>query len=339
MNFPKRRPDFLKISKIAVGCCLAVFLAELIGLRTPTSAGIITLLSIQNTKRETLSVAGRRLLAFSTAVPLAWLIFSGLGFHVLSFGVFLFLFTFLCYAVGLESGVSMSTVLVTHFWGAGTVSLPLILNELLLLCIGMGVGVLVNLYMPRSLAAIKRDQAEIDGDMQKVIRDMAAILAGGQGEKPAFQSLRKKTEKALERAYDNMNNTLATDMRYYVQYLDMRRSQCALLERIYGSVARLRFLPAQAQVVADFMEDIANSFHEYNNATALQERWTALRQGFKAGPLPITREEFESRAILFQIAQDLDYLLLAKHTFAVSLSDWQIRTFWEQDRKRTAEEP
>ena len=45
----------LKILKIAVGSMLAMAAAQALGLRYSSSAGVITLLSIQDTKRETIS--------------------------------------------------------------------------------------------------------------------------------------------------------------------------------------------------------------------------------------------------------------------------------------------
>ena len=49
----RRYGRFLKILKIAVGSLLAMAAAQALGLRYSSSAGVITLLSIQDTKRET----------------------------------------------------------------------------------------------------------------------------------------------------------------------------------------------------------------------------------------------------------------------------------------------
>ena len=59
-----RHGRILKILKIAVGSMLAMAAAQALGLRYSSSAGVITLLSIQDTKRETIRVTGRRFLAF-----------------------------------------------------------------------------------------------------------------------------------------------------------------------------------------------------------------------------------------------------------------------------------
>ena len=52
----KRKPDYLKILKIAAGTGISIIIAEVLGLRYSASAGVITLLSIQDTKRETIRV-------------------------------------------------------------------------------------------------------------------------------------------------------------------------------------------------------------------------------------------------------------------------------------------
>ena len=87
----------LKVLKISAACCIAIFLANLLGLKSSTSAGIITLLSIQDTKKATFQIAGKRLLAFVPAVLFSLLIFWTVGFHVFSFGIFLFIFILFCY--------------------------------------------------------------------------------------------------------------------------------------------------------------------------------------------------------------------------------------------------
>ena len=54
------REKWLKSIKFALASVIAIGLADLLGLNYATTAGIITILSIQNTKKETLKVALRR---------------------------------------------------------------------------------------------------------------------------------------------------------------------------------------------------------------------------------------------------------------------------------------
>lgn len=332
MKFQVGKVDWFKIIKISAGCCLSVTLAALLGLRSSTSAGIIALLSIQHTKRETLRVALKRGAAFFAAVGIAYAAFSLLGYRVLSFGAFLFCFVLCCYLLRLQEGISMNTVLVSHIWAAKEIGAALLLNEFALLCIGVGVGVLVNLFMPRKTAAIRADQRRIDDALRSLLRRMSAALVGGGTEdlSAAFDSLREDMDGALARAYENRDNSLTTDMRYYVEYIELRMAQCAILRRIAVSLDGLAVVPVQAHLVSCFMEHIADSFHEYNNAAGLAVSLAALRGTFKEYPLPKTRAEFETRAVLFEIVNNLEYLILAKKHFAESLTPWQIRTFWRE---------
>ena len=61
-----KKPDYGKVMKIAAGAGLAMILAERLGLNYSASAGVITLLSIQDTKKETIRVVVRRLLSKET---------------------------------------------------------------------------------------------------------------------------------------------------------------------------------------------------------------------------------------------------------------------------------
>ena len=49
----------LKLLKIAVGSVASIFLADVLGLSYSTAAGIITLLTIQDTARETITISAK----------------------------------------------------------------------------------------------------------------------------------------------------------------------------------------------------------------------------------------------------------------------------------------
>lgn len=60
--------NLIKVIKIAVGTGLAIFIAGIFGLNYSASAGIITLLSIQDTKKSTIKIAVKRIAAFVLAM-------------------------------------------------------------------------------------------------------------------------------------------------------------------------------------------------------------------------------------------------------------------------------
>lgn len=114
--------------------------AEWLGLNYAASAAVITLLSIHDTKRETIRVMAKRMAAFLVALLLAPVCFYWLGYRPIAVGAFLLVFTPVCTLLNVQEGISVSTVLMTHFLTEGAVSAGNIINEALLLLVGTGVG-------------------------------------------------------------------------------------------------------------------------------------------------------------------------------------------------------
>ena len=105
----------VKAFKIALAAVLSILTANLLGLKYAVTAGIITVLSIQNTKRETLKTARNRGLAFLCALVLAFLCYTLLGYRVSAFIIYLFFFALLCLSAGWGEAIAMDSVLISHF--------------------------------------------------------------------------------------------------------------------------------------------------------------------------------------------------------------------------------
>ena len=86
------RGYLLQGMKLAGGALLAMLLAGALSLRYSATAGIITLLSILGTKRETLTIAAGRLMAYLAALAVAAVCYHVMGFTVWAFAVYLLVF-------------------------------------------------------------------------------------------------------------------------------------------------------------------------------------------------------------------------------------------------------
>ncbi len=75
-------------------------------------------------------------------------------------------------------------------------------------------------------------------------------------------------------------------------------------------------MPEQAKIISDYLRYLAPYVHEKN----IPDRQSAdLQQVFdqmKQQPLPESRDEFESRAILYHVLLDLEDFLFVKKRFA-----------------------
>ena len=149
----------------------------------------------------------------------------------------------------------------------------------------------------------------------------------------AFDRL-KELEALLQvsrkRAFAHRDNSFNRDMDYYARYMEMRWEQYRILERLFLARDRLTEVSRPAYLVANFMRTMALSLHEYNNAQDLLQELTLIRRHFQSGELPVTRREFENRAVLYEIVFELRQLLLLKQGFAASLTPSQIRLFWKE---------
>ena len=241
-----RGPQLIKSLKIAAAAVAAIGLAGELGLAYSATAGIITVLSIQNTKRETLKSAGNRWLAFLCALALSKLSFALLGYGLWAFGTYLFLFALLCICAGWTEAIAMDSVLVTHFLAEQEMGLSLVANEVLLLLIGTGMGILVNLHLRRRQGEFERLAEAADGQMKGILHRMSLWLP--EEDKDAyrpdcFPELKKALHAAKACAVSDYGNTLLAKSVYELDYIAMREQQSMVLREIYDNIRRIRYLP------------------------------------------------------------------------------------------------
>ena len=89
--------------KIVVATILAVILAQWLQLENSYAAGIIAILSLLDTRTDTLKIAISRLSATMIAFAIAWLLFSFMGYSIWVFGLYLLFFIPICYTFGFQA--------------------------------------------------------------------------------------------------------------------------------------------------------------------------------------------------------------------------------------------
>lgn len=334
-----QKPDYIKILKIAAGAGISIALAQEIGLNYSTSAGIITLLSIQDTKKETLRVMALRLCSFFLALAFSAACFTLFGYGALAISVFLLFFSGVSLIFQMQEGISVNTVLMTHFMAEQSMSIQNVGNELAILLIGAGIGVILNLYIPGKARQIRIKQREIENRIKDILKDMAGLLTPGLSNLSADAECMRSSLKELDRilklgeknAYEEMENKLLTETRYYLRYMNMRHVQSAVLERIADNIGHLRLLPPQSGQISHLIRQISASFHEYNNAIDLLEEMKQVKASMRRQALPDTRGEFESRAVLYRILLELEEFLEIKKAFVEELTPEEIKKFWKKE--------
>lgn len=307
-----------KTLKIVLSASLSILIAQFLQLANPLAAGIIAILSVLDTKKESLMTASARILSTIVAFLIATIVFYFMGFTVLAFGVYLVIYVPVAYRFHLEDGIAPCSVLVTHFMIAESTSMYWQVNGLLLMTIGAIMAVGFNLWMPSQKQVLDRMIEEIEESMRMILYYLSVQLL----EKTENEQLNKHIRQvqtllksAEERALTEYNNQLLNKDTYYIKYAQMRRNQLDIMKKMARNVFNIQLRTEQNARLAQVFEDISHQFHETNTGIALLQNLALLYKEFRQTKLPQTREEFESRAILFQLLNDIDEFLQVKKEF------------------------
>ncbi len=314
----KWKVHFFTSFKIAVAAVMAIAIAGELGLKYSASAGIITVLSIRNTKRETFQSAVNRGLAFLCALALGALCFSVLGYGLGGFAVYLLLFAMICLSAGWQEAIAMDSVLITHFLTEQNMGVGMLCNEILLFFIGTVVGILVNLHLHRQDAVFAKLAEEADNQIKGILKRMAWwLLREDRSEygSDCFGRLEEALEAAKLCAAENYNNAMFRKDTYELDYIKMRERQSVILREVHENIKRIEQLPEQAEQVAALLARIEQDYHKDNTVSGLLEEMELLFMRMKEEQLPESREEFEARAVLFYILMQIRNFLEVKHDF------------------------
>ena len=299
--------------KTAAGTALAIIIAQQLGLANFASAGILTILCIQVTKRRSLRTAWDRFLACVLAMPFSALFFEGIAYHPIVIGVMLLFFIPTIVMLKAPDGVVTSSVIILHIYMAHHISWSIFLNELGVITVGIGVALLINLYMPSADKKLKDFQELIEDNFKIIFCEMVRYLRTGESSwdgKEITESAHLLNQAKML-ALRNIENHIVREENLYFQYFKMREKQFEIIERVLPIVTSLTSTVEQGKMVADFLEELSENIHPGNTAYIYLAKLREMKHIFEEMELPKTREEFEVRAGLFQLINEMnDYLII-----------------------------
>ena len=304
--------------KMAISATIAIFIAQGFKLEFAVTAGVIAILSIQNTKREAIIIGARRIISATIAVILSYLLYVLLGNNPLVFGIVLLIFIPIAKKLKIEEGIAVGAVLSTHLLVNNNIDLGWIVNEEAITFIGIGVASLFNLYMPSLDDKFNENKETIEKLYRDIISDMAKSLvtkAIPVNEKKRLEEVESLVEDTRGLAYKINNNNLFKKNLYFVDYIEMRAKQLEAIKRMMSHFSRFSITYDQTLIMSKFTENIANNIYADNDCVELICKLNNLRNNYKEMQLPKTRDEFENRAMLFQFLNDLEDFLLIKKEF------------------------
>lgn len=332
----KVRQMLLLAAKIGIGASAAIYIAELLKLQYATSAGIITLLTLITTRWGTLKLSVQRLVTYAVSVGLCWLIFNVVPSMWIAYGAFLFFIVLITEWTGWRGTLSVNAVIGTHFLTTQDFSIEFMLNELMLVVIGISIAIILNLVHINSAHenGIIRRMRHVEHRLKQILTELAGYLvqnATGDRVWEDLIQLEKELEEYLELASEYHNNTFQSHQDYYMAYFEMRMKQCGALHNLHAEMKRMRAMPKQAHIVADFIMDITQYVTEMNDPRKQIEDMEKILEELRNEPLPETHEEFENRAELYHVLMDMEEFLLYKKRFVEEIDATQFRIYWKQE--------
>lgn len=321
--------------KIAIGGSLAYYLAEQLGLKYASSAGTICLLTLQTTKWETLKLSFRRLFSFFVTFAVCFVLCILIPVSWFDYGIYLFLLVFCCEMVGWRSVISVNAVMAAHLFIERDFSYSFMKNELLLVVIGVSIAIILNLFHinRHHEAELVKNMRFVEERMRQILREMAGYLRNQSMGKEVWKDiadLRTELFHMVDVAQEYQNNTFVFHPEYYVNYFEMRKTQCIVLHNLHSEMSRLRNITKQAETVAIYMEDLADCVNEKNDPQVQIDQLESILTEMKNQPLPETRDEFESRAMLYHVLMDVEDLLLLKKRFISAMDEKQYEVYWKE---------
>lgn len=212
-------------------------------------------------------------------------------------------------------GIATSSVIILNLYSAKGISVTFLTEQFFIIIVGIGIALLVNLYMPSLEKQLQEKQIKLEKNFQNILHEISLYIRD-RNENWDGQEL-SNCEKLLQEASNlvllDKENHLLRNRHPYYDYFKMRRKQYELLQKMLPLVSRLPNTDLISLQIASFFEDLSDHVHPGNTAIIYLDELNKLREAFDREELPKTQEEFETRANLFRLLHEIeDYLLIKK---------------------------
>ncbi len=319
--------------KIGVGSSLAILIAGRLHLDNMVSAGTITLLTLMTSKWETVRLSIFRVITFGVSIAIAWLVFLHIEAPIPAYGCYIFLTVLIAELFNLRATISVNAVIGAHLLITHDFSLRSIENEFILVLIGIVIALILNQI--QNNREHKKDMIgcmrRTEKDMQDILRKMSDYLLDAGDQVKVWDDINGLDQRLLtyiRDAGEYQDNTFHSHPVYYIDYFEMRYDQCQVLDSLHSSLQQIRSMPAQAKVVAEYIIYLTDYVIEINHPEQQELELKKVFDSMSLEELPESREEFESRALLYHILKDLESFLAIKRRFVEKLDEKQLDRYW-----------
>ncbi|ATD56962.1 aromatic acid exporter family protein [Clostridium chauvoei] len=307
--------------KMAISATVALIFANSLNLKFGPVAAVIAILSIQDTRKKALIVGRNRAFACLIGQGISFVLYIFIGQNPIVFGLFLIIFIPLTSKLKIEEGMIAAVVLSTHLLVAENINFYWIVNEILIMLIGIGTSAIANLFMPSLEHKFKKNKDYIEESFRVILFKMSKSLLTHTvdiDEAKLMNELERNLDESKNTAYKIVNNNFFKTNSYHTDYINMRLNQFDTIKRMRLHFDKFSMSFKQTTIMANFIKEVAKNIKEANDCRELLRKLNILRAEFKKMELPKTREEFENRSQLLQLLNDMEEFLEIKRNFVKS---------------------
>ncbi|TFB23866.1 aromatic acid exporter family protein [Filobacillus milosensis] len=306
--------------KTAIGAPVSIFIAQLIGLDNFISAAILTILCIQVTRRRSILSAWYRFYACLIGIVVSGATFELVGYMPVAVGIVLIIFIPITVKLKITEGVVTSSVIILHIYGAGQLTTGVVINEIILLVVGLGVALFLNLYMPSLESDLGEVQNEIEENFSKILEEIAHFLKTGEHSWTGaeFTKVAQLLDHANNLASRDVENHLLRSHHPYYHYFHMRQKQFEVLERMLPLISRIHATKDEYDYIGELFQDLSDHVQPQNTAVKYLEKLQNIRKEFNKEELPNDRKTFEERANLYLLLNEIEQYLILKRSYKKS---------------------
>lgn len=323
----KTRARLIAAIKIGCGSALAIFIAYLLGLPNPASAGSITLLTLLvETRRQTLRLAGLRILSFFMTAALSFFLFYFVGNDYLAFALFMMIESFVLELAGWQATLSVNAVIGTHFLISRDFSLAFTIYEFILVLIGISIALVLNFIQSDGLyrSALENGFRESELEMRSFLTDLANELEKN-AKRQDFGHRIRQLQEFIRLSVTLQDNSFEVGEKWYVPYFEMRYAQSAVLHEMQHHMQKAGPVCAASHLVAATLRDLAYAVM-YDESPTLEFAYVKEAKK-KLESLYANDSSFEDHARLLYLLNGLDEMIVLKETFLEDLTPFQNRSY------------
>ena len=305
--------------KMTLVTLMAGLISKWIGLDYWLTGGVLALLSIQLTKKDSITIGIKRIVDVFFAMILSTLLFVLLGYEFWVFIVVTFIFSLASFRLKIAEGIVPALVIVTHLLIYGSFSFDFFIEESLLVIVSIGIAMIFNTFYPTfGEKTLSKYVEVIDSYIKDHLLMLSFLVKDPEYHETYYKHydlLEQKLSEVIHQVELTDKDILFQNDQSYLAYVYMRRTQATYMKHMYDQAVKVKCNHRYAKEISDYIKDLSFSVGKFEESETYLKIIHQMLEKYRLSELPRTREEFETRAILYQIMLELETFVKVKLEF------------------------